>query len=401
MGKKILFLYPQAGKEVLFQQSGVVISTFISLLKMLEEKGHKPTLNGFTFADFEKHANPNFKTKEGNAFQQNPNSFTQKMKKYVPSFIFQLLKEVQLLRKINQFNAWAKTFEKPDCLIEFSSFGSNCGSVLSKYFSAPLIFIYDSPLSLQFQEMNGKRPSFASLFDNREIELINAASKVMVYSKPVGDYVEKMVHKKVNLATFQVVDYKRLTFLPKRNFNSPLNIGFVGSFLDWHRVDLLISVFEKLKSEGYDIRLILIGSGKLFSQMKEMVSQKNLTSFVEMPGFVSEDELVAYKKQIDIGVMPSSNWYGAPMKLFEYGAANIASIAPSTPTIADMFEHEKEVLLFENQSFEGLYAALKRLLDNPALLQKIADNLHEKIKEKYKPENYVGFYAGMVEEVCK
>ena len=99
--------------------------------------------------------------------------------------------------------------------------------------------------------------------------------------------------------------------------------------------------------------------------------------------FLTEYPVDCFKKRIDIGVMPSSNWYGAPNKIFEYGAAKIAVVAPSTPTIVDLFENYKDLLLFENESFDSLYNALLKLVEDKELLKSLAENLHGKIKKKY------------------
>ena len=103
-----------------------------------------------------------------------------------------------------------------------------------------------------------------------------------------------------------------------------------------------------------------------------------------------------YKKQIDIGVMPSSNWYGAPNKIFEYGAAKIAVVAPSTPTIVDLFENNKDLILFENESFDSLYNSLLKLVENQELLNTLAENLQNKIKSKYSKENTFNFYDNLI-----
>ena len=117
-----------------------------------------------------------------------------------------------------------------------------------------------------------------------------------------------------------------------------------------------------------------------------------------VPGFVDGDRLNHYKQQIDIGVMPSSNWYGIPTKVFEYGACGTAALAPDTPTIADIFEHEENVLLFGNNNFIGLYEALERLLKDETLREQLGKSLQQKITIEYSLEKATDFYRQLIEK---
>ena len=180
-----------------------------------------------------------------------------------------------------------------------------------------------------------------------------------------------------------------------------LNIGFIGSFLKWHRVDLLLNVFTKLKSEGYDLHLYLLGMGEKYSEIREEVALNKYKNNITMPGFSDGAELLNFKKKMHIGVMPGSNWYGAPNKIFEYGASRMAVVAPDTPTIQDLFTDKSDVLLFENGSEDGLYTALKQLCENQQQIPLLAENLYQKIRTNYSKNHTFAFYNQLIKKAIQ
>src|SRR5690606_12590432 len=76
----------------------------------------------------------------------------------------------------------------------------------------------------------------------------------------------------------------------KKN-NDDLNIGFIGSFLSWHKVELLLYAFNQIASKYQNIKLHLIGFGEEWKKINDLVQQSPFVSRIHMPGFVSETEL--------------------------------------------------------------------------------------------------------------
>jgi glycosyltransferase involved in cell wall biosynthesis len=83
---------------------------------------------------------------------------------------------------------------------------------------------------------------------------------------------------------------------------------------------------------------------------------------IELPGFVSEEQLVKYKEMMMIGVMPGSNWYGSPLKLFEYAQSSIAIVAPETPAVIDLFTEDEVLFIDKNNSRQSLVQQPKGII---------------------------------------
>ena len=145
----------------------------------------------------------------------------------------------------------------------------------------------------------------------------------------------------------------------------------VGRFCEQKSFDRVVDAAYRLKAEGYKFKWYVIGDGELFSQIESEVKEKGLTDCVRLTG--RKPNPYPYYLIADAFVI-TSNVESHPM------VANEAFIL-SVPVISTSFSSAKEVvtdgvngILCENNS-EGVYQAVKKVLDDPALLKGIKERL--------------------------
>jgi glycosyltransferase involved in cell wall biosynthesis len=268
---------------------------------------------------------------------------------------------------------------------------------VSKRKNIPLIVVYDAPVLEEYSFFHGKKQFYKNLVSAREEATLNQASVIVVYSLPVKEFIRKKISADKNIVIHQNIDFTRFDFFDKSLKAGTINIGFIGSFLRWHRVDLLINAFNRLRESDVDVKLYLVGDGMEFKAIEGIVKASPFSNDIILTGFLDGDALKEIKKKLHIGVMPGSNWYGAPNKIFEYGAAQIAVVAPDTPTIKDLFADKDNIMLFSQDSESDLFQKLKTLTDDPVLLSRIAGNLKEKVKNDYSREKTLSFYKRIMD----
>lgn len=143
-------------------------------------------------------------------------------------------------------------------------------------------------------------------------------------------------------------------------------IVFVGSFQPYHRVDLLLRAFQQLDLNPMP-RLLLVGEGQTYQDSKQLASQLGISQLVLFSGRVVYEDVPSYVAAGDITVMPATNEYGNPMKLYEYMALGKVVTAPNQPTITEIATHELDSYLFERENIQSMAGALKKLALDPAL----------------------------------
>lgn len=166
-------------------------------------------------------------------------------------------------------------------------------------------------------------------------------------------------------------------------------IGFVGGFYAWHGLDFLVKVFNELLSHGKDVKLLLIGDGPEKQKIEEQVKRLGIQKYVDFTGAVAPQELPRYMSKFDIGVMPNSNEYGSPMKIFEYMATGVAVVAPDYSPILDVIENKFNGFVFQRNNAESFRLVLEGVIDNPELTTKVVDQAIQDIKLKYNWDAHV------------
>ena len=162
-----------------------------------------------------------------------------------------------------------------------------------------------------------------------------------------------------------------------------LIIGFVGWFVAWHRLDILMSEFAKLAASEPRLRLLLVGEGPLeatFATQAEYLGIKNLVIFA---GSVPHSATASYIAAMDICVVPHSNAFRSPIKLFEYMARDRAVVAPRTEPIEMVLKHGGNGLLFSPEQPTDLAAQLTRLIADPHERQRLGEAARRSVIEHH------------------
>jgi glycosyltransferase involved in cell wall biosynthesis len=144
--------------------------------------------------------------------------------------------------------------------------------------------------------------------------------------------------------------------------------GFVGGFYPWHGVDLLINAFSDISDKAENAVLLLIGDGPERGNIKEKVKELKLENKVIFTGEIPHKELPKYVAAFSVGIMPDSNNYGSPMKIFEYMALGKPVVAPDYGPILDVIISGTQGLVFEKNDRHSLSKVLLKIFTDEQLL---------------------------------
>jgi glycosyltransferase involved in cell wall biosynthesis len=150
-----------------------------------------------------------------------------------------------------------------------------------------------------------------------------------------------------------------------------LLLGFVGWFVPWHQLDRLVECFAKVAKEFPRAVLVLVGEGELEVSLRALCASLGLTDRVRFLGAIPHREIPEVLAAMDVCLVPQSNPYRSPIKLFEYLASGKAVIAPRTEPIASVVEDGQHALLFDPASAEELTQVLRRLLADAPLRDRL------------------------------
>ncbi|MCH8537544.1 MAG: glycosyltransferase family 4 protein [Alkalimonas sp.] len=165
-----------------------------------------------------------------------------------------------------------------------------------------------------------------------------------------------------------------------KGIKNKFTVGYIGSFSEYEGLDDLLEACAKLKGNGIDVALLLVGSSsaidsdmhkkqcpiteKLQTRARELGYANNLF----MPGRISPKQLAAYYDALDLFVIPRKDLpvceLVSPIKPLEAAAFGKAILASSVAPLAEFVEGAG-IALFEKGNVADLQKQLEMLLRSP------------------------------------
>ncbi len=160
-------------------------------------------------------------------------------------------------------------------------------------------------------------------------------------------------------------------------------IGFAGWFVEWHKLDLFLDVFAGLVKRHPEARLVLVGEGPLEAGLRQQAERLGLGERVVFAGTASHAEMPQHLAAMDVCVVPHSNEYRSPIKLFEYMAQGRAVVVPRTEPIEMVIQDAENGLLFEPGAPASMQAALEACVADRSLRLRLGTNARRLVLERH------------------
>lgn len=154
-------------------------------------------------------------------------------------------------------------------------------------------------------------------------------------------------------------------------------LGYIGSFVEYEGLDLLLQAVASIKEEiGDSLRVLLVGDGPIYNELMKMSIFLGINDIVTFTGRVSHDEVQDYYSLIDITAFPRKGRrvceLVSPLKPFEAMAMEKAVIASNVEALAEIVDDGVTGLLHEKDDSEALAGCIKKLILDDKLRLKLA-----------------------------
>ena len=167
-------------------------------------------------------------------------------------------------------------------------------------------------------------------------------------------------------------------------------ILYVGSIDPGRGVRVLVRAMAAITRE-MDCRLTIAGSmaPKFDQPLRDGIRELGLSDKVEILAPIDHDQLPALYATATVCVVPAAADLTPnptvvyPTKLLEYMACRRAIVAPRRETVAQVVENNREALLFEPGDPIDLARKVLRLLGEPMLRERLAQNAYERVRRDF------------------
>jgi phosphatidylinositol alpha-1,6-mannosyltransferase len=169
----------------------------------------------------------------------------------------------------------------------------------------------------------------------------------------------------------------------------------VGRLVARKGFDLVLHSVAELRAEFPRLTYLLAGDGPERSRLDAMIRDLNLTEQVRCLGATDELTKWAAYELCDLFVMPSRvlsglNWEGFGIVFLEAALAGRPAIGGRTGGTADAIDDEVTGLLVDPEAPGALTQAIRRLLNDPDLRQRLGRAGEEAARNTYRADVAVG-----------
>lgn len=172
----------------------------------------------------------------------------------------------------------------------------------------------------------------------------------------------------------------------------------VGSLIRRKGHDILLRALADLRRVRPNVRLLIVGDGPDRARLEALTRELGLHDIVHFLGFVESPAGVVFRDATDIAVSPS-RVEGFGLTVAEAGAAGRPVIATATTGMTEIMTNEQSGLVIPIENQGKLYDALLRLVDDPALRQRLGTALREVVNEKFVIARYVAGFEDAYEKL--
>jgi glycosyltransferase involved in cell wall biosynthesis len=157
--------------------------------------------------------------------------------------------------------------------------------------------------------------------------------------------------------------------ISRKNANE-LKIGYLGQIVHHKGLHTLIEAVRMLP--GAPISLKIYGNPNSFSKYSEVLTKMiGEDRRIEMAGIFQRENLGEVMNEFDVVVVPSIWYENSPNAILEAFAYKTPVIATNLGGMAELVHHNENGLLFERENANSLREQIRRLLDEPQLLEQL------------------------------
>lgn len=186
----------------------------------------------------------------------------------------------------------------------------------------------------------------------------------------------------------------------------PPRLLCVASLQPYKGHPVLLQACAELRELGCSFQCEIIGEGSQRGRLERQIARRGLQGHVRLLGERTQQEVAAHLELADLVVLPSviaadGQMEGIPVTLMEAMASGKPVVAPNLSGIPELVEDGVTGLLFEPGNAGQLAAAVRWLLTEPALGQRLAQQGHSKVIREFRLDDTVAQLLALIDRENK
>jgi glycosyltransferase involved in cell wall biosynthesis len=156
-------------------------------------------------------------------------------------------------------------------------------------------------------------------------------------------------------------------------------IGIVATLRSWKGHRFLVSAMTDPRLA--DARLVLVGDGPQEPALRAQIAELGLGERVRLAG--RQDDVRPWLHALDVFVLPSTGNEGLPQALMQAMACEVPVVTTTVGAIPELVRGGENGLVVPAENPAALTEAIARLLDDPALADRLAAAGRREVEQKH------------------
>lgn len=219
----------------------------------------------------------------------------------------------------------------------------------------------------------------------------NEITPIMGKRESTGGYIDEEAVHYVPLVVDPKPTDETISFQEE---DSPVKIMMVSEFVRRKRIIESLEVINRLKTNGYGIRLTIIGNAKKvqtrehYQRVKEYIVNCGLENNVILLTDIAHERVMEEYEEHDIFILPSIK-ESAGYSLLEAMSRGLPVICTEDNGLKECIAEGENGFIMENDNFDQLYEHLRRLIVDRELRERFGKKSIELVRENFSSQNYL------------
>lgn len=171
------------------------------------------------------------------------------------------------------------------------------------------------------------------------------------------------------------------TLPPRADADGPPTIVYAGQLYPWKGVGTLVRALALLPEARLRIVGGLTAGDRHAEALRRLAEEQGVAGRIEFTGFLPHRQVAGAIAGARVAVVPlpdnpMARYFTSPLKLFEYMAAGLPIVASDLPSLREVLRDGENALLVPPDDPAALAAALRRVLGEPALAERLRAQAH-------------------------
>lgn len=176
-------------------------------------------------------------------------------------------------------------------------------------------------------------------------------------------------------------------------------ILYVGRLVPEKGQGVLLKAVARLADRGFDVTVKLVGDGWLRSELEQLAEDFGIGERAVFLGAVGQDDIATLYEDATVFCLPSFA-EGIPVVLMEAMAMEVPVVTTRITGIPELVEDDRSGLLVTPGNVDELTDALERLLQDPALRQRLGSEGRQKVLNEFNVDRSAARIYSLFEERC-